>query len=1092
MRLSLSLLLLALATPLAIAQPSVSILDPEKAWTFDNGREFPGAVGSLAIDPETMRDGKPALKLVGDFTKGGNYVQAGRKIDDVDIRDIDLWIKSPVGNSFTLRLSDGSGQTHQIVVKAEPSPNWQRIVLPLDRFFAKRGQADAVTSVVRYESWGGAKDGRWHGPAKAIYLLLGRTDDAKVRTFWIGDVRLTARPKAVAEVQTLIPIDDLEDWRFTRGEEFKGAQGSLTVTPDKALKLAGDFTGGGAYVGMVRELRELDVQDVAAIKMQVKSETASSIGVQMVDATGQTHQRSVPIKADNAWHELVLDPVKIAGGEHWGGANDSTWHGPPRQIALNVSTRSDPTGKRPAVELAKIVADARVPVFEQSAAYRNDFEADRLSDWSTKGDVSIDGTDAAQGKRSLLLARTLTQIDDPCSAQSKTFPAAAGSWEVKLQTKARLHSPDNSYSGVIRLEALDDGGKVIERFTVAEEFGSKEWHAIQKKIELPRGVRQARFEIKLDKTYGKFWVDDLSASHLAPALRKDDRIAKMLFASKRLGNLLLPGDPLTFEVTVETRKPLKDSQRTLSYLVRDYWGAEQMPAAAVKLVEKRKNVYEATIDVAAASPELGRYYEVHAQIAEEGGEPFKNYTSFAVLPESPTKKLKPEESPFTSRNWDNRITEYFLLSDRLGIRTCGIWGGWSAKPPYRPEAPGLERCIQLDMGVLTGTPASTIEAGKTEYDETALRTGVRNWLTQFGKHRPLIVSLGNEPHGTGQRVKNNVAAYKIVYEEIKKVDPTVFVVATSVEPNEEYFKLGYGNYCDAYDFHIYEGFEHVRKAAQEYQALMKKYGPVRPLWSTELGLNSQGLPRHTVAVEVTKTMTTFFASGGVSASWFGILYPDGDAKSFGSSGDSHNVFDCRYNRYAPRLDAIAYYDFVGALGTKKFVEEKQYGDIRATLFRDAAGKSLQVLWKAKGRADVSVPLAGVGKVEIVRVDGSRRYLDAGGKALTLTVSSDPLMLLYDGGGALPAELRTPIASVGSFRGTISRKDGDTIRIDNHAARSKDVIVPRGWNVGLWHQAQSGEIFSLRPVAPSDVRELDVIITFADERGELYLRVPITE
>src|SRR5258708_26601022 len=120
---------------------------------------------------------------------------------------------------------------------------------------------------------------------------------------------------------------------------------------------------------------------------------------------------------------------------------------------------------------------------------------------------------------------------------------------------------------------------------------------------------------------------------------------------------------------------------------------------------------------------------------------------------------------------------------------------------------------------------------------------------------------------------------------------------------------------------------------------MKKDGPIRPLGSPELGLNRQGLPRHTVAVEVTKTLTTFFSSGGVNASWFAILYPDGDAKSFGSAGDSHNVFDCRWNRYAPRLDAIAYYDFVSSLGTKKFIEEKNYGDIRASLFRDSAGKS---------------------------------------------------------------------------------------------------------------------------------------------------------
>ena len=89
---------------------------------------------------------------------------------------------------------------------------------------------------------------------------------------------------------------------------------------------------------------------------------------------------------------------------------------------------------------------------------------------------------------------------------------------------------------------------------------------------------------------------------------------------------------------------------------------------------------------------------------QEGDEPFRNFTSFAILPEAETKRYKPEEVPFTSRNWDNRITEYFLLSDRLGLRTCGVWGGWSSKPPYKPEAPSIELCQKLGMGVLTGTP----------------------------------------------------------------------------------------------------------------------------------------------------------------------------------------------------------------------------------------------------------------------------------------------------------------------------------------------------------------------------------------------------
>jgi len=43
-----------------------------------------------------------------------------------------------------------------------------------------------------------------------------------------------------------------------------------------------------------------------------------------------------------------------------------------------------------------------------------------------------------------------------------------------------------------------------------------------------------------------------------------------------------------------------------------------------------------------------------------------------------------------------------------------------------------------------------------------------------GKVRPMIINLGNEPHGTGERVRANVAAYRAVYEEVKKVDPTYF------------------------------------------------------------------------------------------------------------------------------------------------------------------------------------------------------------------------------------------------------------------------------------------------------------------------------
>jgi hypothetical protein len=917
---------------------------------------------------------------------------------------------------------------------------------------------------------------------------------------------------AGAEVATAIRLDETidgqHDWGFSRHEEFPGAKGSLTVVADdkapgkSSLKLFGDFTAGGAAVSMDKSLKGLDV-DVSAIRLQVKSDNATSIGVQVVDGSGQTHQRKgIAIKADGEWHELTIKPAEIAGGEHWGGAKDGKWHAPAASVVITLGSGADPKGKQPTVYLADIRAEALMPVFVQPAAFTVDFEgSDQLpKGWTTAGNVSVDTTVAAKGSNSLLLARTLDAVEKPCSAVSPTFPVVPGQWLVRLTCKSDLKSEDDSYNGVATLEILDKAGMAIDHVSLIELFGQKDWQPVSKRVEIPKGAASARVRVQLNKSHGRFWVDDISAAYLAPAARKDDRIARILFSTAQVGNLLFPNDPRKVIVTVEAIKPLRDNQRTLTYEVRDYWGAEQTRPATVPLgpVEKKDNrfLYPATIDLGAVSLEVGRYYELHASLPQEGEEPFRNYTSFAILPEAVTKKFKPEEVPFTGRCWDNRNADYIRLTDRLGIRTCGLWGGWSSKPPYEAHAPGLELCQELDMAWLTGTPIHTIEQGKKEYDEKALRQGVRNLIEKYGKVRPMIIDLGNEPHGKGDRVKANVEAYRIVYEEIKKVDPNIFVVATAVEPNEEYFKLDYGKWCDAYDFHIYESANEVRRTIGEYRSLMKKYGNEKPLWSTELGLNSQGETRHAVAVELVKKFSTFFAAGGANVSWFGVLYPDPEGKSQGSSGDAHNIFDCRYNRYCPRLDAIAYYNAVNAISIKKFVEEKRYPDgINAFLFRDRDRHSLQVLWKDKGRSDVSIPLAGVQEVEIIRIDGSRRTLHPAGKGLTLSITADPVMLLYDGGAnGLPEALEEPLATLTPPE-TVAHGKPITVSVGLHGMNADDVVViaPPFWKVEKSPPTEEKPQIrvTLTPPEVSAIREVDVRVELRagqDKRkGELYYR-----
>ena len=308
--------------------------EPLKDWKFDNGQEFPGAKGGLTVDAKQGPEGGDCLKLLGDFTNGGQYVQLGRKLDKLPIQTLKLRMRNPGSDRFTLRLGDASGQTHQFNISTPPGEGWVDVEVPLERFFARRGQADAVTNVAKYESWGGAKDGNWHGPATGIYFLVGRpSGDVKTRTIWISQITAVPPPPAPAsvEVRGVVPLDTItdgaHDWRLSLGEEVKGAKGDLTVVQDEpakgatSLKLAADFTGGGAYVAAIKDLKPLELKEVAAFAMRYKTDNASSLSVQLVDGTGQTHQKKgLKLSADGQWHELILKPKEIAGGEHWGGA----------------------------------------------------------------------------------------------------------------------------------------------------------------------------------------------------------------------------------------------------------------------------------------------------------------------------------------------------------------------------------------------------------------------------------------------------------------------------------------------------------------------------------------------------------------------------------------------------------------------------------------------------------------------------------------------------------------------------------------------------------------------------------------------------
>jgi hypothetical protein len=888
-----------------------------------------------------------------------------------------------------------------------------------------------------------------------------------------------------------VRLDDLIDgkspWELGHDNGLKAANAKLTVLNDQpapgqhAVHLTADLTGPGLYAQAGNNLAAIKGDALTTLHFKLRTATNGSIAVRLVDATGQVHQPRLTLIGDSQWHDITLN-VPDTKGEHWGGANDGKWHDPAKSVAFLISAKTDPDTKKPALDIGDITATIAPLASSVPASFKEAFEAaapgTAPAGWTVHGDVRVDAASPFAGKQSLALTRTLENIDKPCDARSAPFAVAAGVWQFSGAIHPELKSPDSSYNGAVTIECLDGTGGVVQTLPVVEAYGEKTWQPFTINVPISAAATQARFMITMNKANGVLHVDDLGATFIGAPPAKVSAVDRIMFSCAQPGNVLFPTDPKTFTVQVDTLKPLSNDDLNVSVYVCDFWGAEvtkpvMLPLTQAAKKDGKKSAYTATLDLSKTQFSVGKYYELHARVSEKDKPAFDDFSSFAILPEAITKAYKPEEIPFTARDWENRLKEHFDLSDRIGIRIVGVKGTWAADPPYKPTAPLIDSAKRLQMGVLTSTPINLIEyhrPGYEKYDEKALREGVKNWIATFGNvARPLIVDLGNEPHGTGDRVKENIRAYKIVYDEIKKIDPTIFVLGTAVGPDEEYFQDGFQDCCDAYDFHVYEDALSVRKTLLKYQDLFAKYHCAKPVYATELGLNAQGLPRDYIAGEMVRKFSYFFGTGGANASWFDLAYPDPDAKLVGGSGDAFNAFDGRYRHFAPRIDAIMYYNMVNGICVKKYVTEANYdGGIHAFLFTDKDGHHLQTMWADRDTRDVFVPLPGVDAVTLIQIDGTRTELAAGGKGVTLTASSDPVLLLYNGGdNALAKTLPRAPATFDQLPASIIKGISTGLAVHTtDAVLRAELQTPAFWTVGA---ARSPNAWAVTVPVESDVR-----------------------
>ncbi len=126
------------------------------------------------------------------------------------------------------------------------------------------------------------------------------------------------------------------------------------------------------------------------------------------------------------------------------------------------------------------------------------------------------------------------------------------------------------------------------------------------------------------------------------------------------------------------------------------------------------------------------------------------------------------------------------------------------------------------------------------------RDFVQTIATRY-KGRISYWELWNEPNlkhfytGTPQQL---VAAAKVAYETLKKVDPANVVISPSATSShgdtwlDAYLAAGGGDYADAIGYHFYttpEGPEDQVPMIQKIRAVMQKYRVSKALWDTEVG-----------------------------------------------------------------------------------------------------------------------------------------------------------------------------------------------------------------------------------------------------------------
>jgi len=914
--------------------------------------------------------GNRAVKLPGDLSGIYKNGLIARAMPGLDFHKVSFKVKTADVDRVIIRLIDGTGQTFQQIIGVEPDGQWHTVTID---------DLDAG------DHWGGANDGVWHPTAWAFTIMSDKDhivkspNDYQIEVL-VDDVQLYVQEQTGEKAISLGQFDLGDDDWLAFMDSYQGGYqqdsvGLETVDANDgnhAAKLPGDLSGIYKNGLIAKEMPGLDVRKLS---FKIKSADVDHVLTRLIDATGQTFQQLITIEPDGQWHMVTID--ELDAGDHWGGANDGSWHGPAQSFM--IMSDKDYIVKSPndyqievLVDDVQLYREKQVPVTLDHLI--DDFE--QVSDWyygygdspGVVGSYTRTDADAFEGEYSGKLSADFSGGSQYVTMY-KIIPDALDVEKLAFWIKT------SDYKSV-KVRAVDATGQIFQQGfplipsgewqqVVVNQMTSNAywhgaadgvWHGTMKGFYILLGKDDL---IQASTGEVNALIDDVTASY---------KKADFQINQTTVGNVFVDDETVKFDIAT-----LGDR---IDWQVTDYWGNIVLNSSTP--------VTEGLAELEIQSLTQG-YYMLNVTAYSEGVKLEKKSTSFAVLGEVMNLHTV-NDSPFGiathfGQDWSPTMIPLIQKAGIKHIRDEIQWNDVERTPGiYEFRAKYDEYMNRIkDLGI---DPLLILAFMNPNYDE-GFTPYTDEGREAFGKYATAVlehygdqikrVEVFNEYNigfSSGPGAQDPEYYYKLLKETYKQVkaydeDITVIGPVTSQIP-WEWLKTLFAqsdaegkalDYMDAVSVHPYrypgspEGMDNdmarLRQLIQTYND-----NNTKPIFVSEWGWPThQGLTGTSEAMEaayLVRSSVQMLSEGVEMLVWYDLKNDGTD-----SHEPEHNFGIIRneadpLGKYAPKPAYVAYSNLTRALTGADFVGVE---DISAGIYSylfERGSEQIRVMWSPSG------------------------------------------------------------------------------------------------------------------------------------------------